>query len=93
MKFNMLRKNGEKKWVYEKGRKIVMEEGRSAIIGVVIDISKSVERQEDAAERGRTGCADWNFQPESGGAADKKSLFRKKKTACCFMMDIDILRS
>src|SRR5699024_1587499 len=46
VQYRLLRKNGEKKWVYDKGRKIVTEEGRSAIIGVVIDISKSVERQE-----------------------------------------------
>lgn len=68
--------------MYDKGRKIVTEEGRSAIIGVVIDISKSVERQEMLQKEAEQDALTGIFNRKAAVRLIK-NLFRKKKTACC----------
>lgn len=88
VQYRLLRKNGEKKWVYDKGRKIVTEEGRSAIIGVVIDISKSVERQEMLQKEAEQDALTGIFNRKAAVRLIKKS-FQEKEDGVLFMMDID----
>ena len=88
IQYRVLKKNGEKKWVYDKGRKIVTEEGRSAIIGVVIDISKSMERQEMLQKEAEQDSLTGILNRKAAVRLIKKS-FQEKEDGVLFMMDID----
>ena len=46
VRYRLLRKGGTYFWIHDRGRKITTEEGRDAIISVMMDISKSVELEE-----------------------------------------------
>lgn len=88
IQYRLLKKNGEKRWVYDKGRKIITEEGRSAIIGVVIDISKSVERQEMLKKEAEQDSLTGIFNRKTAERMIKRSL-QEKEDGVLFMMDID----
>ena len=45
VQYRMRRKNGTYLWVYDKGRFITAEDGRPAMISIIMDISKSIELQ------------------------------------------------
>lgn len=88
VQYRLLKKNGEKRWVYDKGRKITTEEGRCAIIGVVIDISKSVERQEMLQKEAEQDSLTGILNRKAAVRLIKKSL-QEKEDGVLFMMDID----
>ncbi|NLW12092.1 MAG: diguanylate cyclase [Clostridiaceae bacterium] len=44
--YRLLKKSGDFIWVYDKGKRVIADDGREAIISVIIDISDSVRTQE-----------------------------------------------
>lgn len=44
--YRLIKKSGDFIWVYDKGKHIIADDGRDAIISVIIDISDSVHTQE-----------------------------------------------
>ena len=72
----------------DKGRKIVTEEGRDAIISVVIDISKSVKRQEmlqkEAEQDSLTGILN-----RKAAIRLIEASFTRSSNGVLFVMDID----
>ena len=75
-------------WVVDKGRKIVTEEGRDAIISVVIDISKSMKRQEmlqkEADHDALTGILN-----RKAAIRLIEASFEQDRDGVLFVMDID----
>lgn len=50
IEYRVKRKDGGHFWVYDIGRKIIAEDGRSAIISVLIDISKDMKKRKQLME-------------------------------------------
>ena len=88
IQYRLLKKNGERMWVVDKGRKIVTEEGRDAIISVVIDISKSMKRQEmlqkEADHDALTGILN-----RKAAIRLIEASFEQDRDGVLFVMDID----
>ena len=50
IEYRVKKKDGSSLWVYDIGRKIIAEDGRSAIISVLVDISESVRVKKNLIE-------------------------------------------
>lgn len=88
VQYRLLRRNGERMWVFDKGRKILTEEGREAIISVVIDISESVRHQEKLRKEAMLDSLTGILNRKEAIRQIEHS-FREKAEGVLFVIDID----
>lgn len=86
--YRLLKKNGERMWVFDKGKKIVTEEGRDAIISVVIDISQSMRRQEMLQKEAEQDSLTEILNRKAAIRMIEES-FKRSGVGVLFVMDID----
>ena len=88
IQYRLLKRGGERMWVFDKGRKIMTEEGREAIISIVIDISKTMKRQEmlrrEAGQDSLTGILN-----RKAAMRLIEDAFKQYEQGILFVMDID----
>ena len=46
MQYRVVRKDGTRLWVNDRGREIITEDGRKAMLSIMLDISKDIRLQE-----------------------------------------------
>lgn len=84
----IVKKDGSPMWIQEKGHRIVTEDGREAIIGIILDNSKNMDIQEklkrEAMEDPLTGTLN-----RKGAASCIEQSFMTDKKGTLFLLDID----
>lgn len=84
----IMKKDGSLMWIMEKGHRIVTEDGREAIIGIILDNSKNMDLQEklkrEAIEDPLTGTLN-----RKGAAGCIRQSFMTDKKGTLFLLDID----
>ncbi len=88
IQYRLLKKNGERMWVLDKGKKIATEEGRDAIISVVIDISQSMMRQEMLKKEAEQDSLTGILNRKTAIRLIEES-FQTNDEGVLFVMDID----
>lgn len=88
VQYRLLKRNGDRMWVFDKGRKILTDEGREAIISVVIDISESVRHQEKLRKEAMLDSLTGILNRKEAVRQMERS-FKEKAVGALFVMDID----
>lgn len=88
VQYRLLKGNGERMWVLDKGRKVITDEGRAAIVSVVIDISESIRRQEKLRKEAEQDSLTGILNRKEAIRRMEKS-FEEKPEGVLFVMDID----
>lgn len=88
VQYRLLKRNGERMWVLDKGRKVITDEGRAAIVSVVIDISESIRRQEKLRKEAEQDSLTGILNRKEAIRRMEKS-FVEKPEGVLFVMDID----
>ncbi len=88
VQYRIIRKDGTRLWVDDKGHAITTEDGRKAMISVMLDINDSMHLQEkllqETMEDSLTGILN-----RRGATAQISSYISLQKPGALFMMDID----
>lgn len=88
IEYRMKRKDGSYFWVYDVGRKTVTNEGREAIVSLVIDISEQVRTREQLKNESIRDALTGLLNRKGGTEAIEKSLAHTDHYLF-FMMDLD----
>ena len=88
VQYRVIRKDGTRLWVDDKGHEIVTEDGRRAMISVMLDINEDMRLQErlrrEAMEDSLTGILN-----RKGAIASIEESLMKGQPGAMFLMDID----
>lgn len=88
IQYRVVRKDGTRLWVDDKGHEITTEDGRKAMISVMLDISEDVKMQEklrrETMEDPLTGI--WN---RKGAILYIEKYLKKQQPGALFLVDID----
>lgn len=92
VQYRVVRKDGTYMWMLDKGNEVITEDGRRAIISVMLDISKNMCIQEqlrkESMEDGLTKILN-----RRGGIHFIKKSFAEKDTGTLMLLDIDNFKS
>ena len=88
VQYRVVRKDGTRLWVDDKGHEILTEDGRRAMISVMLDINESIRLQErlrqEAMEDALTGILN-----RKGAIAGIEETLERKLPGALLLMDID----
>ena len=90
--YRMKKKDGQYIWVLDKGKKYVTDDGRIAVISVVMDISKNVELQEKLKMEATQDPLTHIYNRREGYRLIEKTLVSNGSGAL-FVMDLDNFKS
>ena len=88
VRYRMKKKDGSYIWVYDKGRKIISEDGRPAIISIIIDISETVELQNQLIKEATLDSLTQVYNRKEATKLIDLDL-KKSKSRAILLMDID----
>lgn len=88
VQYRVICRNGSRMWIDGKGHAITTEDGRRAVISVMLDINENIRLQErlqrEVMEDSLTGILN-----RKGAIAHIESYMRNKKPGSMFLLDID----
>lgn len=88
VQYRVVRKDGTRLWVNDRGREIITEDGRKAMLSIMLDISKDIRLREtlrrEAMEDFLTGILN-----RKGAMERLKAFLEKGRGGALFALDID----
>lgn len=92
VRYRMKKKDGSYIWVYDRGKKIISEDGRPAIISIIIDISETVELQNKLIREATLDSLTQVYNRKEATKLIELDL-KKSKSRAILLMDIDNLKT
>ncbi|HBB29800.1 MAG TPA: hypothetical protein DC000_11270, partial [Clostridiales bacterium] len=92
VRYRMKKKDGSYIWVYDRGKKIISEDGRPAIISIIIDISETVELQNKLIREATLDSLTQVYNRKEETKLIELDL-KKSKSRAILLMDLDNLKT
>lgn len=93
IEYRVKKKDGSSLWVYDIGRKIIAEDGRSAIISVLVDISESVRVKKNLIEESNRDFLTGIYNRKGGEATVTAKMNNSDAPYIFLMIDLDNFKS
>lgn len=88
VRYRMKKKDGSYIWVYDKGKKVISEDGRPAIISIIVDISETVKLQDKLLKEATLDSLTQVYNRKEATKLIELDL-KKSKSRAMLLMDID----